>query len=88
MKLRLFHLWQCPYSAQVRDFISKNNLKRMVGYVEISEVEGAEDELEAATGKHQVPCLMIDGKPLLESGDIIGWLNQNLVESPNQSWAR
>lgn len=28
-------------------------------------------------GKTQVPCLVIDGKPLYESNDIIEWLKEN-----------
>lgn len=88
MTLKLFHLWQCPYSAHVRDFIAQNGLKRAISYVEVQEVEGAEEQLEAATGKRQVPCLMVDGRPLLESNEIIHWIKTNLVESPDQSWAR
>ena len=35
---------------------------------------GAREELLAATGRTQVPCLFIDGVPLLESADIVDWL--------------
>jgi glutathione S-transferase len=28
-----------------------------------------------------VPCLVVDGKPMLESGAIVEWLRQNLVKS-------
>lgn len=37
---------------------------------------GAREELIAATGRTQVPCLFIDGVPLLESADIIDWLRE------------
>jgi len=34
-------------------------------------------ELIAIGGKGQVPCLVIDGKAMYESDDIIVWLGQN-----------
>ena len=34
-------------------------------------------ELLEIGGKTQVPCLVIDGKALYESDDIINWLEQN-----------
>ena len=81
MKLELIHKWTCPYSAQVRDFIEGNGLKDRVDYLEINETEGAKDRLSQLTGKTQVPCLVIDGEPKLESRDIIQWLDQNLVSA-------
>ncbi|WP_230532147.1 glutaredoxin family protein [Microvirga roseola] len=81
MDLQLFHRWQCPYSAQVRDFIDANGLRDRIDYIEITEVDGAQDQLADLTGKSQVPCLVIDGRPLLESADIVQWLRQNMVES-------
>ncbi len=35
------------------------------------------DELIKIGGKPQVPCLVIDGKALYESSDIIEWLKKN-----------
>lgn len=78
MKLELIHKWQCPYSARVRDFIDEQGLKDQIDYTEINEVEGAKDKLVQLTGKSQVPCLVIDGQPMLESGEIVQWLQQNL----------
>ena len=79
MKLELIHKWQCPYSARVRDFIDEQGLKDQIDYTEINEVEGAKDKLAELTGKSQVPCLVVDGKPMLESGNIVQWLQQNLA---------
>jgi glutaredoxin len=78
LKLELIHKWQCPYSARVRDFIDEQGLKDRIDYTEINEVEGAKDKLVQLTGKSQVPCLVIDGQPMLESGEIVKWLQQNL----------
>jgi glutathione S-transferase len=38
---------------------------------------GSRDDLLRIGGKGQVPCLVIDGKPLYESGDIVRWLKTN-----------
>ena len=81
MTLQLFHKWQCPYSARVRDFVDEHGLGDRIDYVEIQEVEGAKERLAGMTGKSQVPCLVVDGKPMLESGAIVQWLQQNLVKS-------
>ena len=81
MNLQLFHKWQCPYSARVRNFIDEHQLGDKIEYVEIHEVEGAGDTLARMTGKSQVPCRVIDGKPMLESSEIVQWLRQNLVRS-------
>lgn len=81
MQLQLFHKWQCPYSARVRSFIEEHGLNDQIAYSEITEDEGAEAKLRELTGKAQVPCLSVDGKPILESSDIVQWLQQNLVKA-------
>jgi glutathione S-transferase len=81
LKLQLFHKWQCPYSARVRDFVDEHGLGDRIEYVEVHEAEGAQDKLAQITGMSQVPCLVVDGKPMLESREIVQWLQQNLVKS-------
>ena len=78
MKLELIHKWACPYSARVRDFIEERGLQDRIAFTEINETDGAKDRLAQLTGKTQVPCLVADGEPILESRDIIQWLDQNL----------
>ncbi|MBB3019808.1 glutaredoxin [Microvirga lupini] len=78
MKLELIHKWACPYSARVRDFIEERGLKDRIAYLEVNEMDGAKDRLTQLTGRTQVPCLVADGEPILESRDIIQWLAQNL----------
>lgn len=77
MKLELIHKWACPYSARVRDFVEERGLQDRIAYLEVNETEGAKDRLAQLTGKTQVPCLVVDGEPILESRDIIQWLDQN-----------
>ena len=36
-------------------------------------------DLKDIGGKPQVPCLIIDGKALYESKDIMDWLQENVV---------
>ncbi len=85
MEIQLFHNWRCPYSARVRDFVDEHGLGDKIEYVETTEVEGAERKLDELTGTSQVPCLVVDGRPMLESAEIVQWLEQNLVSRPGQA---
>lgn len=78
LKLKLIHKWACPYSARVRDFIEERGLQERIAFQEVNETEGAKDRLVQLTGKTQVPCLVAEGEPILESKDIIEWLDRNL----------
>ena len=79
MKLELYHFDSCPYCAKVRSFIEKNGLKAKISYFDIHKDQQAEERLMEMNDDDQVPCLVIDGKPLLESDDIIAWLKKNLL---------
>jgi glutathione S-transferase len=79
MALQLYHRWQCPYSARVRDFIETHDLGDKIEYIELTEAPDAASRLAQLTGGNQVPCLVIDGEPKLESAAIVQWLDQNLV---------
>jgi glutathione S-transferase len=79
MTIQLYHRWRCPYSARVRDAIDAHGLKDRIEMLELSEAPGAEDRLQELTGGGQVPCLVVDGKPMLESADIVRWLEANLA---------
>src|SRR4051794_15897859 len=54
MGLQLYHRWQCPYSARVRDFVEANALGDKVEFVEVTEVPKAASRLEQLTGSGQV----------------------------------
>ncbi len=85
MKLELYHRWGCPYSAKVRNFIQENELGDRLTMIELDESDNAIETLMRLNHKAQVPCLVIDGKPLLESNDIINWLDQNIIGSSDQA---
>ncbi len=80
MPIELIHRSHCPYSARVRDFIDEKGLKDRIAYAELSEDPGAEARLAELTGGSQVPCLVVDGEPMLESESIVRWLDENLVK--------
>lgn len=73
--LVLYYSPHCPYCRKVMGFMNQNginiSLKDTVGYTENKQ------ELLRIGGKTQVPCLVIDGKALYESDDIIDWLREN-----------
>ena len=79
MTLELIHRWHCPSSARVRDFVDEKGIKDRIAYAELTEDPGVEARLAELTGGGQVPCLVVDGEPMLESEDIVRWLDENVV---------
>jgi glutaredoxin len=78
MKLELYHFESCPYCGKVRRYIEENGLKSKIEYHDILKDKSAHDRLMKLNDDEQVPCLVVDGKPILESDDIITWLKENL----------
>jgi glutaredoxin len=78
MKLDLYHLNACPYSAKVRDYLAHSGLDKIVTYHEVEEEAGALRKLEQLNGSRQVPCLVVDGHPILESDQIIDFCEENV----------
>jgi glutaredoxin 3 len=75
MTLTLYHFYGCPYCHRVREFMAKEHMD--VPAKDIHADPAARQELIKIGGKPQVPCLVIDGKALYESLDIIDWLKKN-----------
>lgn len=76
----LYYTPTCPYSKRVLEY-----LKLIHKTVKMKNLENdfeAKAELKEIGGKLQVPCLVINGKALYESEDIVKWLSehQNLLE--------
>ena len=65
----------CPYCAKVDTFLAKHEIE--MEHRSVFEGNNAE-ELEALGGKVQSPCLVVDGKPLYESDDIIAFLCEQM----------
>lgn len=74
-ELTLFYKPTCPYCLKVLHFMGQNDISiPMKNTAENSETR---QELMTIGGKTQIPCLVIDGKALYESNDIVQWLGKN-----------
>jgi len=56
-------------------YLDKRNIK--ISMKDILENKTYKEELIRIGGKSQVPCLVIDGKALYESVDIVKWFEKN-----------
>ena len=75
-ELTLYGRTSCPYCVKVLRFMQHRNIT--IPLKDTTDPENRE-ELIRIGGKGQVPCLVIDGKALYESMDIIAWLDQNMA---------
>ena len=75
MQLTLYYFDVCLFCELVQSFMAKNHIALPMRNTHKD--HGAQDELIRIGGKPQVPCLVIDGKALYESLDIIEWLKKN-----------
>jgi len=75
MKLILYHFQGCPYCQVVDDAIERLHVPN-VEYRDILEEPKYRDELIGLNGIRQVPCLVVDGKPMLESKEIVAFLEK------------
>lgn len=72
----------CPYSLKVLNFFRDNDIIKYPSYNIEDETAGYENQekLEKVGGKIQVPCLVIDGKAMYESDDIIEYAKEHFVK--------
>jgi glutaredoxin len=73
--LKLFVISMCPYCLKVTNFLKEEGIE--VEVLNISKDPKAKEELKRIGGKVQAPMLLVDGKPLYESDDIIEWFKKN-----------
>lgn len=73
--LELFYRPSCPYCNKVRTYMQNHDIDNVTLY-DIETDGAAYERLKETTGREQVPCLFIDGKPLFESDDIIAFFAQ------------
>lgn len=74
--LKLYYMKFCPFCMKVTKYMKDNDIN--IEMVDIKANHANEEELIRLGGKDQVPMLLIDGKPLYESGDIIKWFKENM----------
>ena len=73
----LYTMSTCPFCRRVETFMKKHRID--LPRKDILAEAGARDELISIGGKGQVPCLVIDGKALYESADIIAYMGRSLL---------
>ncbi len=80
-QLTLFYMPTCPYCRKVTHYMEQHHIELPLK----NTLENTQNrlELQKIGGKTQVPCLVIDGRALYESDDIIEWLKKNLATSTN-----
>lgn len=76
--LILYYSPYCPYSQKVLKYIK--NIHKQVPMKNVADDPQAKAEFKKLGGKMQVPCLVIDGRAMYESNDIINWLSQHQGE--------
>ncbi len=71
----------CPYCLKVLNFFKDNNIIKFTSYNTEDGNCGEENakKLKEVGGKVQVPCIVIDGKAMYESDDIIEYAKANLL---------
>ena len=74
-ELTLYYKENCPFCVRVMNYLEK--IDKQIRLKDIAQNPDAKEELLSIRGKTQVPCLLIDGKALYESLDIIRWLADN-----------
>ena len=70
-ELTLYYRPTCPFCSKVYEFLKSKNID--IPLKNILESTEYQEELISIGGKSQGPCLIIDGKALYESDDIIKW---------------
>ena len=73
--LTLYYMDSCPYCNKVLNYMKQSGISLPMKNVKENPL--FHQELMKMGGKGQVPCLVIDGKALYESDDIIQWLKIN-----------
>ena len=76
MTLTLFYKPTCPYCQKVLRFMQTQDIT--LAMKNVQETPAFREELIRIGGKSQVPCLVIDGKAMYESDDIVAWLDKNV----------
>lgn len=77
-KVKLYYAPYCPYCKKVLNHMEKEGIE--FECLDTSEDVQNKEDLIRIGGKHQIPCLVIDGVALYESDDIIKWLDEHRGE--------
>lgn len=75
--LTLYYKVDCPYCHKVNRYL--NQMGIVIPMREVNQDQSYRPALVGMVGRSQVPCLVIDGEPLIESDAIIRWIEEHLV---------
>ena len=77
--LKLYFKHSCPYCQKVLRYMDEHDVKG----VQLMDIKADQnqDDLVRLGGMDQVPMLLIDGKPMYESDDIIQYMKDELQDS-------
>lgn len=78
--MKLYYFASCRFCQRVLSTIDDLNIRSHFEFLDILEHPEYGDELEKMNGTRQVPCLVIDGKPMLESMDIIAYIKKKFPQ--------
>jgi len=76
-ELDLYYRVDCPYSQKVIRYLNQNGIA--INMRDVQRDELFFEELKEIAGTTQAPCLVINGEPLVESDEIIRWLEENIA---------
>jgi len=82
-ELILYYMPTCPFCQKVLSYMKKNDIE--VTLKDTLSNRTYRQELLKIGGKTQVPALIVDGKALYESDDIIAWFKENWKKH-KQAW--
>ena len=76
--MTLYYKKSCPFCQRVLIFMESNGIT-----LDLRDTTqpGNRDDLVRIGGKPQVPCLVVDGKALYESADIVDYLSERSDET-------
>jgi len=75
--LVLYYSHTCGFCTKVLRFMEANHID--IPMKNIKDSSDSSEELRTLSGGIQVPALVINGKPLLESDAILEWLKNNMM---------
>ena len=81
-KYVLYGFPSCPYCRKVYRFMEKSGIHIPQ---KNTDDPGIWEELASIGGMEQVPCLVIDGKALYESDDIIAYMREHMLPGKSDS---
>lgn len=78
--IELLYKQTCPFSKAVLEFLDEEGIDSKIELHDVTKEPKAYERLQSLTGKTQVPCLVINDEPMLESQKIISWLKKHESE--------